>query len=93
MKKTVLIFLVFFILTNSVNAVPELKNEKIIDAFIQKNGKPLVYIGGGRKDSYDYCKENNIPRIFANLEAGPEIEGVESANSFHELEKAIKKFI
>lgn len=66
----------------------------VFDRFIQKYGKPLVYIGGGRKDSYDYCKEKNIPRIFANLEnQKADIEGVESANSFHELEKAVKKYI
>ena|SRR3989338_11059765 len=74
---------------------PEEKDDKraVFGRFIEKHGKPLVYIGGGRKDSYDYCKENNIPRIFANFEAGPEIGGVESANSLRELEKAIKKFI
>jgi phosphoglycolate phosphatase-like HAD superfamily hydrolase len=65
----------------------------VFDRFIQKHGKPLVYIGGGRKDSYDYCKEKNISRIFANLEAGPEIAGVESVNTFHALEKAMKKYI
>ena len=71
----------------------EEKDDKraVFDRFIKKYGKPLLYIGGGRKDSYDYCAEYNINRIFANFEGGDEITGVKSVHSLEELKQTIGK--
>ena len=46
-----------------------------------------MYLGGSRKDSFDYCKENNIRCVFANLENSEEIEGLESIHNLEELKK------
>ncbi len=74
-------------------SLPEEKDDKrvVFSRFIKKYGKPLIYIGGGRKDSYDYCKEHKIPRIFANLEGDEDIPGVESVHNLEELEKTLGK--
>jgi len=72
-------------------SLPEEKDDKILvfNRFIKKHGKPLIYIGGGRKDSYNYCKENNILKIFANLENSEEIDGVKSIHNLEELKEEI----
>lgn len=69
----------------------EEKDDKrvVFDRFIKKYGKPLLYIGGGRKDSYDYCKEKGIERVFANLDESEEISGVESVHNIEELKSKI----
>ena len=74
-------------------SLPEEKDDKrlVFKRFIKKYGKPKVYLGGSRKDSFDYCKENTIPCIFANLEHEEEIEEVESIHNLKELTEKIKK--
>ena len=49
---------------------PDEKDDKtlVFDRFIRIYGKPFIYIGGDRKDSFDYCKQHNIRAIFANFE-------------------------
>lgn len=71
---------------------PQEKDDKriVFERFIKKYGKPVIYIGGGRKDSYDYCKEKNIPVIFANLDNQEPIEDVETIKTFRELKKRIE---
>jgi predicted SnoaL-like aldol condensation-catalyzing enzyme len=73
-------------------SLPEEKDDKriVFDRFVMKYGKPLIYIGGSRKDSFDYCKENKIPCIFANLEAEKDIADVESAHNLEELKEKFK---
>ena len=73
--------------------MPEEKDNKavVFERFISEHGKPLIYIGGGRKDSYDYCQAQGIQRIFANLEAEEEIEGVKSIHNLEELKEVIAK--
>ncbi|MBW2990394.1 hypothetical protein KY348_01675 [Candidatus Woesearchaeota archaeon] len=68
------------------------KDDKVVvfDRFVKRYGKPGMYIGGNRKDSFDYCKKNNIPCIFANLEAGKDLEGVETVHGLEELKEKIK---
>ncbi|MDP3027132.1 MAG: HAD hydrolase-like protein [Nanoarchaeota archaeon] len=61
----------------------------VFDRFIKKYGKPLIYIGGSKKESYDYCKEKGIPMIFMNFENEEELEGTESVNSLEELKDKI----
>lgn len=65
--------------------------EAVFDRFIKKHGKPLVYIGGGRKDSYAYCKDYGIRRVFANLEGGKDLEDVENAHNLEELKQKISE--
>ncbi|MBS3092731.1 hypothetical protein J4466_04925 [Candidatus Pacearchaeota archaeon] len=74
-------------------SLPEEKDDKriVFSRFIEKYGKPLIYIGGGRKDSYDYCAEHDIPRVFANLEGEKDIPGVRSIYTLNELEKRIER--
>ena len=61
----------------------------VFERFVKKHGKPVIYIGGDRKDSFDYCKENKIPCIYANLEKAEEIPGVESVHNLSELKKKL----
>lgn len=70
----------------------EEKDDKgaVFDRFIRRYGRPLVYIGGNRKDSFDYCRENNIQTIFANLEKEEEIGGVKSIHNLRELKRELK---
>ncbi|MFA4953493.1 MAG: HAD hydrolase-like protein [Candidatus Pacearchaeota archaeon] len=72
---------------------PEEKDDKriVFDKFVRKYGKPILYIGGNKKDSFDYCKEQNIPCIFANLKRGGEIEKIKSIHNLRELKKEISK--
>ena len=74
---------------------PDEKDDKalVFDRFINQYGTPLVYIGGGRKDSYDYCKQRNIPRIFANFENAEDIPGVINIHNLDELKEEIEKLI
>lgn len=68
------------------------KDDKIavFKRFKTKYGNPKIYVGGDRKDSFDYCKDNGIPHIFANLESQPEIAGVESVHNLKELETRLR---
>jgi phosphoglycolate phosphatase-like HAD superfamily hydrolase len=72
-------------------SLPEEKDDKriVFKRFIEKYRKPLFYIGGSRKDSFDYCKENNIPCLFANLEGEEEIPNVTSVHNLRELKEKI----
>jgi len=74
-------------------SLPEEKDDKriVFERFVKKYGKPFVYIGGNRKDSFDYCNENNIPCIFANLEKDEDIIGVESAYNLKEIKQKLSK--
>lgn len=58
--------------------------------FLKKYGKPHLYVGGDRKDSYDFCKEKGIPAIYANFEGKPEILGVDTAHNLGELKEKIR---
>lgn len=75
-------------------SLPEEKDDKtlVFERFIEKHGKPLIYIGGDKKSSYDYCKENDIQCAFANIEGDSPIgiECVETLNSLEEIEEKIK---
>ena len=66
---------------------PGEKDDKtvVFERFIDEAGKPVIYIGGDRKDSYDYCQQNKIPAIFANFEGKEDIENVISVHSLDEL--------
>lgn len=72
-------------------SMPDEKDDKriVFERFIKRYGRPLIYIGGNRKDSFDYCKEKGIPCIFANFEKQPDIEGVESAHNLKELKQRL----
>jgi phosphoglycolate phosphatase-like HAD superfamily hydrolase len=74
---------------------PDEKDDKavVFDRFKANYGNPVLYVGGDRKDSFDYCKKNKIPCVFANLEEFDDLEGVESAHSLDELKKRIEKVI
>ena len=73
---------------------PEEKDDKIIvfNRFLEKHDKPVLYIGGNRRDSFDICKEKDIPHIFANLE-NPDValENVKTAYTLDDLKKLIRE--
>ena len=75
------------------SSLPNEKDDKrlVFKRFIKKYKKPLIYIGGDRKDSFDFCKENNIPCIFANFENSPELHDVESVYNLEELKIKLLK--
>ena len=74
---------------------PDEKDDKTIvfDRFIRIYGKPILYIGGDRKDSFDYCREKGISCIFANIEKQLGIEGVESAHNLKELKQKLSRIL
>lgn len=76
-------------------SMPNEKDDKriVFERFIKRYGRPLIYIGGNRKDSFDYCKEKGIPCIFANFEKQPDIEGVESAHNLEELKQRLSRIL
>jgi phosphoglycolate phosphatase-like HAD superfamily hydrolase len=62
----------------------------VFDRFIEKYGKPKVYIGGDREDSFLYCEKQRIQCVFANLEGAEDVDNVYSAHTFEDLKKRIK---
>ncbi len=72
-------------------SIPNEKDDKriVFDRFLKKYGKPIIYIGGGRKDSYDFCREQKINCIFANLENQENIEGVSTIYNLEEIKRNI----
>lgn len=74
-------------------AFPDEKDNKIIvfERFIQVHGKPALYIGGDRKDTFSYCSANQIPCVFANFEKVQDIESVETCQSLDALAGIIEK--
>ncbi len=74
-------------------SLPEEKDDKkaVFDRFIEKNGKPTLYIGNS-KDALLYSKAKAINTLYANLENKEEIKGIKSINNLKELEEELKKF-
>ncbi|MFQ5531575.1 MAG: HAD family hydrolase [Candidatus Nanoarchaeia archaeon] len=74
------------------SSLPTEKDDKVavFNRFVEKHGKPILYIGSGKKDSYNFCKEKNIPCVFANLENQEDIKGVESVHNLEELKAKIE---
>jgi phosphoglycolate phosphatase-like HAD superfamily hydrolase len=70
----------------------EEKDDKavVFDRFIEKYGKPIVYIGGDNITSFDYCQKNKIQSIFANFEEAPDLENVYNAHSLADLQNRLK---
>ena len=64
---------------------------KVFDRFIAKHGKPILYMGGNRKDSFEYCREHGIRGIFANFENSKAILGAKSVRNLNELKEIIHK--
>lgn len=71
---------------------PHEKDEKILvfNRFLENHGKPGVYIGGGRQDSYDLCQSHNVPCVYANLESGKDLVGVETVRNLDELKRWVE---
>lgn len=65
------------------------EKENIFSRFIKQHGKPLLYLGHSRQDSYVFCQQQHINCYFANFDRLQEIEGVKSVHSLEELEKVI----
>ncbi len=75
-----------------VSKVEEKDDKRVVfDRFIERYGKPMLYVGGDRKASYDYCAEKNIPTVFVNLESDEVIENVTTVSSVDELKNVIEK--
>jgi len=71
---------------------PEEKDDKgiVFDRFLKKYGKPVLYLGTDRKESFDYCKKNKIHCIFVNIENMQEVKGVDAVHNFGELKEKIE---
>jgi len=71
---------------------PHEKDDKgiVFDRFIKVYGKPVIYIGGDKKDSFDYCAKHNILCIFANLEGDEELNNVKTIHNLNELKGKIE---
>jgi len=82
-------FLGLFDIIETLEETEKDDKRAVFDRFVKKHGKPVIYIGGDKKDSYDYCKERNIYCIFANLENQGEIEGIKSIPNRGELKEKI----
>lgn len=72
---------------------PEEKDDKkiVFKRFVEKYKKPVIYIGGSKKDSFDYCKENNIKHIFVNFKNKEVIDNTETIYNLEELKQKISK--
>ena len=70
---------------------PKEKDDKkaVFNRFIEKNGKPTLYIGNS-KDALLYSKEKEINTLYANLEDTEEIKGIETINNLKGLEEKIE---
>jgi len=65
-----------------MSKLEEKDNKKIVfDRFIKNNKNPILYIGGGKKESHNYCSEKNIKCIYANLEGDKDIKDIESVHN------------
>jgi len=74
-------------------SLPTEKDDKrlVFDRFLKKYEPPITYIGGSRKDSFNYCAERGIKAIFANLEAEQEIPNVQAVHDIKELKEIISQ--
>lgn len=75
---------------------PSLENEKddksiVFSRFIENHGKPIIYIGGSKKETYDFCNEHEIRSLFVNFENREDIETTENIHSLEELKTKIKE--
>jgi phosphoglycolate phosphatase-like HAD superfamily hydrolase len=72
-------------------SLPYEKDNKraVFKRFVKRYGKPVIYIGGSRKDSFDYCNENNIPCVFVNFEGEENINGVRTVKNLRELKRIV----
>jgi FMN phosphatase YigB (HAD superfamily) len=62
----------------------------VFDRFIEKYGKPKIYIGGDREDSFLYCEKHGIQSIFANFESAQDTDNVYTAHNLNELQDRLK---
>ncbi len=62
----------------------------VFERFFEKYGKPVVYFGGKRRDTYDYCRERNIFCVFANLENAEGIS-VRTVKNIDEIKQVIQE--
>jgi len=71
----------------------EEKDDKklVFDRFLEKYGKPMVYIGRDKKETYEYCKKKGMAVIFTNFEEADEIPGVESVHTLEELKEELDR--
>lgn len=65
----------------------------VIERCVSKYGRPVAYVGGDRRESYEYCRMRRIPAIFANLDGGERIEGVINVRNVRELEEELNKIL
>jgi FMN phosphatase YigB (HAD superfamily) len=61
----------------------------VFDRFVAEYGKPVLYIGGERRDSYEYCLKHKISCVYANFDNQSDIASIDSVHSIHELKEII----
>ncbi len=73
-------------------SVTEEQNDKVavLQRFLDREQKPVLYVGSDRTATYDACKAFGIPALYANLEGDAPIAGVETVTSVHELAERLK---
>jgi len=62
----------------------------VFERFVCEHAKPVYYVGGNKKDVYEYCKKNDIPYIHANFENEEILHGAKCAKTVLELSRLIK---
>jgi phosphoglycolate phosphatase-like HAD superfamily hydrolase len=72
---------------------PEEKDDKriVFERFISNHNQPSLYVGGEKTDTFNFCKEKNIPFIYVNLENNEEIQDAPTAHNVQELNELINK--
>ncbi|MFA6088426.1 MAG: HAD hydrolase-like protein [Candidatus Woesearchaeota archaeon] len=70
---------------------PEEKDDKIkvFSRFLKKYKKPAIYIGGDRKDTYEFCKKHKINYVFANFENADILPKTKFVSNLNELKKLL----
>ncbi len=79
----------FFDITETSKQEEKDDKRTVFDRFLQRYPKPIIYVGGDRKDSYDYCEEKEIPCVFANLENAENLTNVRTIHSLEELKEIL----
>jgi phosphoglycolate phosphatase-like HAD superfamily hydrolase len=67
--------------------VKDENQNQIVEKFIKRCGKPLLFIGGDRNDAYYFCKAQGIKCVYANLENKDGNKDVLSIKTVEELKK------
>ena len=66
------------------------EKNKFYSSFIEKNGLPVLYLGGDKKSSFEFYKSIGVKTYFVNFDNIYEVENVDSIYDIDELKQVIE---